>query len=528
MPAAAAPVPARKVRRLAGGLADSAVMARTSPACADFRWSWLLLSASGRRLACTLVALPAVACQRAPARCHRHAGRAALVSAKWRAYVAGCGWAVRSRRGPVASPLWLASRLVRWPKVRYSVGVVPGSADSPMRGGAAQLLGHRAERDVLDRFLAAVRAGESQTLVVRGEPGVGKTALLSTWPGRRRAAGWRRAAGVESEMELAFAGVASVVRADAGSPRRLPAPQRDALRTAFGMQAGPVPDRFLVGLAVLSLLSEVAADRPLVCLVDDEQWLDRASAQVLAFVARRLGAESVGLVFAARVPSGDLAGLPELVVGGLREDDARALLGSVLTGPLDERVRDQIVAETRGNPLALLELPRGLTAAELAGGFGLPGALSLPRRHRGEFPAARRGSAGRDPAAAAARRGRADRGPGAGVAGGRAARDRRRGGGARGRGRPGRVRRPGAVPPSAGALGGLPVGDAGGTAAGCTAPWPRPPIRRSIPTAAPGTGPRPPPGRTRTSPRNLSARPAGRRRAAGWPPRRRSLSGPRR
>ena len=158
---------------------------------------------------------------------------------------------------------------------------------------------------------------------------------------------------------------------------RLPAPQRDALRTAFGLSAGPAPDRFLIGLAVLSLLSEMAEDRPLVCLVDDEQWLDRASAQVLAFVARRLGAESVGLVFGARVPTGDLAGLPELVIGGLREDDARALLDSALTGPLDARVRDQIVAEAHGNPLALLELPRGLTAAELAGGFGLPGAAPL-------------------------------------------------------------------------------------------------------------------------------------------------------
>jgi len=138
----------------------------------------------------------------------------------------------------------------------------------------------------------------------------------------------------------------------------LPGPQQDALRTAFGISSGPVPDRFLVGLAVLSLLSEAAAKRPLVCLVDDQQWLDRASAQVLAFVARRLVAESVGLVFGTRVPGGDLAGLPELVVGGLREADARELLDSILAGPIDARARDQIVAETRGNPLAILELPR--------------------------------------------------------------------------------------------------------------------------------------------------------------------------
>ncbi len=254
-----------------------------------------------------------------------------------------------------------------------------------MRGGAAQLLGRRAERDVLDRFLAAVRVGESRTLVVRGEPGVGKTALLKYLAGRASGCQVAAATGVQSEMELAFAGLHQLLAPMLDRLERLPGPQRDALRTAFGMSAGPVPDRFLVGLAVLGLLSEMAAARPLVCLVDDEQWLDHASAQILAFVARRLGAEAAGLVFGARVPSGDLAGLPELVVGGLREDDARALLGSVLTGPMDERVRDQIVAETRGNPLALLELPRGLTAAELAGGFGLPGALSLPRRIEESF-----------------------------------------------------------------------------------------------------------------------------------------------
>ncbi len=256
-----------------------------------------------------------------------------------------------------------------------------------MREGAAQLLGRRAECDVLDRLLEAVRAGESRALVVRGEPGVGKTALLEYLARRAPAAGCRvaRVVGVQSEMELAFAGLHQLLAPMLDRLDRLPGPQRDALRTAFGMSAGRAPDRFLVGLAVLGLLSEVAAARPLVCLVDDEQWLDHASAQILAFVARRLGVEAVGLVFGARVPSGDLAGLPELVVGGLREDDARALLGSMLTGPMDERVRDQIVAETRGNPLALLELPRGLTAAELAGGFGLPDALSLPRRIEESF-----------------------------------------------------------------------------------------------------------------------------------------------
>ena len=221
--------------------------------------------------------------------------------------------------------------------------------------------------------------------MVRGEPGVGKTALLDYLV--EQASGCRvvRAAGVQSEMELAFAGLHQLLAPMLDRLERLPVPQRDALRTAFGVSPGPAPDRFFVGLAVLSLLSDVAEEQPLICVVDDEQWLDRASAQVLAFVARRLEAESVGLVFAARAPSDELAGLPELVVEGLREGDARALLDSVLTAPLDARVRDQIVAETRGNPLALLELPRGLTPAELAGGFGLPGAVPLSGRIEESF-----------------------------------------------------------------------------------------------------------------------------------------------
>jgi DNA-binding CsgD family transcriptional regulator len=240
-----------------------------------------------------------------------------------------------------------------------------------------ELTGRRAECGVLDRLVAAVRAGESRALVVHGEPGVGKTALLEYLAGQASGCRVARAGGVQSEMELAFAVLHQLCAPMLDRLERLPAPQRDALRTAFGLSAGPAPDRFLIGLAALGLLSEMAGDRPLVCIVDDEQWLDSASAQVLAFVARRLGAESVGLVFGARVPTGDLAGLPELVIGGLRENDARALLDSALTGPLDARVRDQVIAEAHGNPLALLELPRGLTAAELAGGFGLPGAGPL-------------------------------------------------------------------------------------------------------------------------------------------------------
>ena len=256
------------------------------------------------------------------------------------------------------------------------------------------LTDRHAECDVLGRLVAAVRAGESRALVVHGEPGVGKTALLEYLAGQASGCRVAHAGGVQSEMELAFAVLHQLCAPMLDRLERLPAPQRDALRTAFGLSAGPAPDRFLIGLAVLGLLSEMAGERPLVCIVDDEQWLDSASAQVLAFVARRLGAESVGLVFGARVPTGDLAGLPELVIGGLREDDARALLDSALTGPLDARVRDQIVAEAHGNPLALLELPRGWTAAELAGGFGLPGAVPLAgrieesfRRQLGALPA---------------------------------------------------------------------------------------------------------------------------------------------
>jgi DNA-binding CsgD family transcriptional regulator/tetratricopeptide (TPR) repeat protein len=247
------------------------------------------------------------------------------------------------------------------------------------------LTGRRGECGVLDGLIEAVRAGESRALVVHGEPGVGKTALLDYIVERASGCRVARAVGVQSEMELPFAGLHQLLAPMLDRLDRLPVPQRDALRMAFGLSPGSAPDRFFVALAVLSLLSDVAEERPLVCVVDDAQWLDRASAQVLGFVARRLEAESVGLVFAARVSSDDLAGLPELVVEGLGEGDARALLESALTAPLDERVRDRIVAETRGNPLALLELPRGLTPAELAGGFGLPAAVPLSSSIEGSF-----------------------------------------------------------------------------------------------------------------------------------------------
>jgi DNA-binding CsgD family transcriptional regulator len=222
-------------------------------------------------------------------------------------------------------------------------------------------------------------------LVVSGEPGVGKTALLESALGS--ASGFRvaRAVGVESEMELAFAALQQLCAPLLDRLDRLPAPQRDALGVAFGLRAGEAPDRFLVGLAVLSLLAEVAEEQPFLCVVDDAQWLDRASAQALVFVARRLLAESVALVLVTREPGDELQGFQELVVEGLRDGDARALLSSAVRVPLDERVRDRLMAETRGNPLALLELPRGLTPAELAGGFGLLDAPGLSGRIEDSF-----------------------------------------------------------------------------------------------------------------------------------------------
>jgi len=297
--------------------------------------------------------------------------------------------------GTHAGPAWLACRLrpvtlapgawpaaascgvlgaVSWTSRRPCARIHPAepvNAQSRPPGRVAALAGRRRERGTLDRLVEAVRAGQSQALVIRGDPGVGKSALLDYLAARAAQCRVTRVAGVQSEMELAFAGLHQLCAPVLDHLDHLPAPQRDALRTAFGLAAGSPPDRFLIGLAVLSLLAEVAGDQPLVCLIDDEQWLDRASAQALGF--------------AARDPGDELAGLPELEVRGLPERDARALLDAALAGPLDARVRDQIVAETQGNPLALLELPRGLSPAELAGGFGLPGAAPLPGRIEDSF-----------------------------------------------------------------------------------------------------------------------------------------------
>ena len=244
------------------------------------------------------------------------------------------------------------------------------------------LLGRVAECDRLDGCLTSGRAGHSAAVLLRGEAGIGKTALLDYVA--ERAEGWRvtRSSGVESEMELPFAGVHQLCATMLGDLDRLPAPQADALATAFGLKTGPPPDRFLIGLAVLTLLSNTAEQRPLLCLVDDVQWLDLSSVQVLAFVARRLQAESVVIVFAEREPRvpDELARLPELRLAGLSQADAATLLRATIAGPLDEQVRDRLLLETRGVPLALLELPGDSGPADLAGGYGLPSSSTLSQR----------------------------------------------------------------------------------------------------------------------------------------------------
>jgi DNA-binding CsgD family transcriptional regulator len=246
---------------------------------------------------------------------------------------------------------------------------------------ASGFLDRTSEREVLAATLTNAREGRSAVLVIRGEAGIGKTALLRYVA--RNASGFRVAqvTGVEAEMELPFAGIHQLCAPLLDHRDALPRPQQDALNVALGLASGEVPDRFLVGLAVLGLLSAAAEERPLLCLVEDAQWLDDASALILGFIARRLLAESVAIVATVREPNArqDFDGLPELRLRGLAEEDARTLLMSAVPGRLDDRVRDRIVAETRGNPLALLDLPRSMSAAELAGGFELLPATDLPR-----------------------------------------------------------------------------------------------------------------------------------------------------
>ena len=386
--------------------------------------------------------------------------------------------------------------------------------------GPPSLFGRAEERQLLDRLLNDVRDGRSAVVVIRGEAGIGKTALLEycrlgVGPHRRPRMG------VESEMELAFAGLHQLCAPMLDRLERLPGPQRDALAMAFGLSSGTRRTGSSSALAVLSLLSEVAEERPLLCVIDDAQWLDHASAQTLAFVARRLLAESVAIVFAAREPGGELAATPA-GAGGRRARRRRpraAELGGA--GSLDERVRDRIVAETRGNPLALLELPRGLTRRELAGGFGMPERAALRGRIEESFVRrleplpedtqpccwSRRPSrsAIRAAARAAERLGIARRGR-------RAAE------------RTARVRRAGDVPASAGPLGGLPVRDRRRRRAR-TGRWRRRPTRVDPDRRAWHLRGR---GRARRAGRRASssARPAGRRPAAASPPRPRSSSAP--
>jgi DNA-binding CsgD family transcriptional regulator len=257
---------------------------------------------------------------------------------------------------------------------------------APSRWGGG-LIGRRDECQSLDDLVVGVKAGRSAALVLRGEAGIGKTELLNYLSERSTGCRVLRAAGVQSESELSYAGLHQLCAPLLAGLDQLPDPQSDALGTAFGLRSGTAPDRFLVGLAVLSLLAEAGGHQPLVCLIEDAQWLDRASALTLGFVARRLLAESVLLAFAVREPTPDetLAGLPELLVKGLAERDSRILLDSVVTGPLAQRVRDRIVAESRGNPLALLELPRGWTATEQVDGFTRPETRPLSNQIEQEF-----------------------------------------------------------------------------------------------------------------------------------------------
>ncbi len=386
-----------------------------------------------------------------------------------------------------------------------------------MRGGIT-LRGRDAESAALGRLLGAARSGESAALVVRGEPGIGKTALLDYAIDSAPDLRLLRAVGVQSEIELAFAGLHQLCAPMLGRLDRLPSPQCQALSVAFGLSGGEPPDRFVVSLAALGLLSDAAEEQPLLCAVDDAQWLDEESALALAFVARRLFAESVAIVFVTRERSEVLSGLPELVLDGLDADDARSLLASGLPGLIDEQVRDRIVAETRGNPLALLELPRGLSAVELAGGFGVPDHVPLAdgieqsflrrlKSLRGETQRLLLAAAA-EPVGDVALLWRAAERLGLGAGRGRAGAD----------GRFGRARRQGcgsvirwcARPPT----GRRPCRTAGR----CTGRSPRQPIRRRTPTGARGTLRRRRAGPTSRWPLSSSARPIGHELAAVSPP----------
>lgn len=260
-----------------------------------------------------------------------------------------------------------------------ATGAVPSAGSS---GSTPALIGRRRECAELADLVSAVRKGRSQTLVLEGDAGVGKTALLEYLTEAAAECLIIEVAGVESEMELAYAGLQQFCAPLLDGLERIPTVQRDALHTALGVTSGHSPDRFRVGLAVLGLLSEAARHRPVICAIDDVQWLDHATVQTVAFVARRLREEAVGVVLSQRGSDSDpnLRRLPNLLIEGLSDADAQALLSEVVTGPLDQRVRDRVVAETRGNPLALLELTRGMPPDQIAGGFGLSESTALTGR----------------------------------------------------------------------------------------------------------------------------------------------------
>ena len=382
------------------------------------------------------------------------------------------------------------------------------------------LTGRGVECDALDRLLSEIRAGQSRVLVLRGEAGVGKTALLNHLVVQATDCQLASVSGVESEMELAYAALHQLCTPMLDRLDILPAPQREALRTAFGLSTGPPPDQFLVGLAGLGLLAATAAKQPLICIVDDAQWLDHTSAQTLTFVARRLLAEPVAMLFAVRETGSDhlLEGLAELDVDGLRRHDARALLESTFPGRLDTHVRDRIVAETHGNPLALLELTRGRSPGRTRRRVRTSRHAATGQQDRAEFPGSAARATRRHATAPARRRGRTGRRCRSAVARHGAPRHRPDAARSCGDRRVDRVRHQGPVPSSARSLGRVPFRERRRAPPESTARSPRPCTPASIPTAAPGTPRVPRTDPMRRWPASWSARRGGLGRAAGCRP----------
>jgi DNA-binding CsgD family transcriptional regulator len=290
--------------------------------------------------------------------------------------------------------LSLGSRRRRWRTMltgRVTVSTPHVATITPEIAGVANgrsLVNRVDETAALHALLDAVRLGMSGTLVLRGEAGIGKTALLERAVASASDFRVVRALGIESEMELGFAGLHQLVGPFLPQLDRLPSPQHDALASAFGLMAGRPRDRFQVGLATLTLLADAASEQPLLCVVDDTQWLDLESAEVLAFVARRLVADRIALLFAVREPAErrvPLSGLPELHIGGLLAEDVRSLLATIVAGPLDGQVSERIISETGGNPLAILELTAELTPHQLLSAAQLPAPLPIGSRLQQRF-----------------------------------------------------------------------------------------------------------------------------------------------